>query len=125
MTFGKIRFYFFLTTVVLVFSVAGLGTGSVAKGQANSDASATTNSSTNDTTKKVDSKAGAKADSKGKRTTIDFEDELIEGQTQKPDLSYLLQKRDFNYKRMIKLRENFLPEMRKTSEDMRRKGSGD
>lgn len=58
-----------------------------------------------------------------KRTTIDFEDELVEGKTKNPELFYLLQKRQFNYKRLIRLRENFLPEMRKTSEDMQRKGS--
>lgn len=62
---------------------------------------------------------------KGKRTTIDFEDELVEGKTKNPELFYLLQKRQFNYKRLIRLRENFLPEMRKTSEDISsRKGSG-
>ncbi len=60
-----------------------------------------------------------------KRTTIDFEDELVEGKTKNPELFYLLQKRQFNYKRLIRLRENFLPEMRKTSEDMQRKGSSD
>ncbi len=60
-----------------------------------------------------------------KRTTIDFEDELVEGKTKNPELFYLLQKRQFNYKRLIRLRENFLPEMRKTSEDMQRKGSAD
>ncbi len=58
-----------------------------------------------------------------KRTTIDFEDELVEGKTKNPELFYLLQKRQFNYKRLIRLRENFLPEMRKTSEDMQRKGN--
>lgn len=58
-----------------------------------------------------------------KRTTIDFEDELVEGKTKNPELFYLLQKRQFNYKRLIRLRENFLPEMRKTSEEMQRKGS--
>jgi hypothetical protein len=62
---------------------------------------------------------------KGRRTTIDFEDELVEGKTKNPELFYLLQKRQFNYKRLIRLRENFLPEMRKTSEEMQRKGSAD
>ncbi len=57
-----------------------------------------------------------------KRTTIDFEDELIQGEAQKPELFYLLQKKQFNYKKMIRLRENFLPEMRKTSEDVEMSG---
>lgn len=59
-----------------------------------------------------------------KKTTVNFEDQLIEGQTQKPELFYLLQQRNTNFKRLIKLRENFLPEMRKTSEDFNRHDSG-
>jgi hypothetical protein len=70
--------------------------------------------------------AAAKASGGEKRTTVNFEDQLIEGQTQKPELFYLLQQRNNNFKRLIKLRENFLPEMRKTAEDVSRnsKGSG-
>ena len=52
---------------------------------------------------------------KSKRTTINFEDQLIKGQNQKPDLMYIMQKKQFNYKRLIRLRENFLPEMRETA----------
>lgn len=59
-----------------------------------------------------------------KTTTVDFEDELVEGELKKPELFYLLQKKQFNFKRLIKLRENFLPEMRRTSEDIQRSGSG-
>ena len=55
-----------------------------------------------------------------KKTNLSFEDELVEGATQKPELFYLFQKKNFNYKRLIKLRENFLPEMRKTAEDIQR-----
>jgi hypothetical protein len=71
----------------------------------------------------------SQASGKGKKTTVNFEDELVEGQTQKPELFYLLQQRNNNFKRLIKLRENFLPEMRKTSEEVQRtdgngKGSG-
>lgn len=54
-----------------------------------------------------------------KRTTINFEDQLIKGQNQKPDLLYLLQKKQFNYKRLIRLREDFLPEMRETSNEIK------
>ncbi len=57
---------------------------------------------------------------KEKKKTLSFEDELVEGATQKPELFYLFQKKNFNYKRLIKLRENFLPEMRQTSEDLQR-----
>ena len=54
--------------------------------------------------------------SDGKRTTsINFDDELIEGEVKKPELIYLLQKKQFNYKKLIKLRKNFLSEMRRNS----------
>lgn len=58
-----------------------------------------------------------------KKQTLSFEDELVEGKTDKPELFYLFQKKNFNYKRLIRLRENFLPEMRKTSEDIQRSRS--
>lgn len=59
-----------------------------------------------------------------KTTTINFEDELIQGEVKKPDLLYLLQKKQFNFKRLIKLRENFLPEMGRTAEDLGRVSTG-
>ncbi len=61
---------------------------------------------------------------KQRRATINFEDELVEGSTKKPELFYLFQKKNFNYRRLIKLRENFLPEMRKTGEDIQRVRGG-
>lgn len=61
---------------------------------------------------------------KERRATLNFEDELVEGSTQKPELFYLFQKKNFNYRRLIKLRENFLPEMRKTTEDVQRVRGG-
>lgn len=60
-----------------------------------------------------------KADAK-KTTSINFDDELVEGEVKKPELLYLLQKKQFNFKRLIKLRENFLPEMNRTAEDIQR-----
>ncbi|MGZ3794920.1 MAG: hypothetical protein ACXVB1_01055 [Pseudobdellovibrionaceae bacterium] len=67
------------------------------------------------------SSGAPKSRSKGTRTQkLNFEDELVEGGTQKPELFYLFQKKNFNYKRLIKLRQNFIPEMRKTSEDIQR-----
>lgn len=71
-------------------------------------------------TKKPAPSAAATAKGEPKKTTVNFEDQLIEGQTQKPELFYLLQQRNTNFKRLIKLRENFLPEMRKTAEDFSR-----
>ena len=57
---------------------------------------------------------------KQRKATLSFDDELVEGGTQKPELSYIFNKKNFNYKRLIKLRENFLPEMRRTTEDIQR-----
>lgn len=68
--------------------------------------------------------ADEKTKPKERRATINFEDELVEGSTQKPELFYLFQKKNFNYRRLIKLRENFLPEMRKTAEDVQRVRGG-
>ena len=62
----------------------------------------------------------AASSSKERRATLNFEDELVEGATQKPELFYLFQKKNFNYGRLIKLRENFIPEMRRTTEDLQR-----
>lgn len=55
---------------------------------------------------------------------IDFEDELVEGSAQKPEFLYLFQKKNFNYKRLIRLRENFIPEMKKSSEEIQRLKGG-
>jgi hypothetical protein len=49
---------------------------------------------------------------------INFEDELVEGQNTKPELFYLLQQKNFNYKRLIKLRENFVPEAKRSFENL-------
>lgn len=59
-----------------------------------------------------------------KKQSLNFEDELVEGSAQKPELFYLFQKKNFNYKRLIKLRENFIPEMRRTAEDVQRLKGG-
>lgn len=61
---------------------------------------------------------------KERKAELNFEDELVEGSTQKPELFYLFQKKNFNYKRLIKLRENFLPEMRRSAEDVHRVRGG-
>jgi len=44
----------------------------------------------------------------------------LEGELKKPELFYLLQKKQFNFKRLIKLREDFLPEMRRDADEIRR-----
>ncbi|MCH2534379.1 MAG: hypothetical protein MK008_08065 [Bdellovibrionales bacterium] len=59
---------------------------------------------------------------KTKRTVIDFEEDLIQGDRTNPELFYLLERKQFNYKKLIRLRENFLPEMRRTAEEIKRSG---
>lgn len=62
------------------------------------------------------------AGKKGEPTkhSLTFEDELIEGASSKPELFFLFQKKNFNYGKLIKLRENFVPEMRRSSDDIQR-----
>jgi hypothetical protein len=60
-----------------------------------------------------------------KNQVLDFEDEMVEGSAAKPDLFYIFQKKNFNYRRLIKMRDNFIPEMKKTSEDVHRVRSKD
>jgi hypothetical protein len=55
-----------------------------------------------------------------KKQSLNFEDELVRGSAQSPELFYLFQRKDVSQGRLIKLRQNFLPEMRKTTEDIQR-----
>jgi hypothetical protein len=73
----------------------------------------------------ADAKPAPTSNIKGeKKQAINFEDELVEGTAQKPEFFYLFQKKNFNYKRLIRLRENFIPEMRRTAEDIQRLRGG-
>jgi hypothetical protein len=65
-----------------------------------------------------DGRTNSRAAGDKRKTSINFEDELVEGEVKKPELLYLLQKKQFNFKRLIKLRENFLPEMNRTAEEI-------
>jgi hypothetical protein len=60
----------------------------------------------------------AKTPKQPKVYNLDFEDELVEGGVQKPDLFYLIQRKNFNFRKLVRLRENFLPEMRETSDHL-------
>lgn len=68
---------------------------------------------------------GAAREGGKKRAEVSFEDELVQGEVKKPELFYLLQKKQFNYKRLLRLRENFIPEMKRTATDIQRSGSVD
>ncbi len=54
-----------------------------------------------------------------KKAIIDFEDELIEGSVNKPDIALILEQKGKNFGRLVKLRQNFLSEMKKTGSNVR------
>ena len=63
----------------------------------------------------------ANAQTDEKRTTkLNFEDELIRGDVSSPDLLLILRNKNPDYGRLLKLRENFLPELRETRYEVMR-----
>ena len=58
-----------------------------------------------------------------RHTTVDFEDELIQGEFRKMDLFYFQQNKPVEMEGLLRLRENFLPEMRQTADRLRRKST--
>lgn len=74
---------------------------------------------------KVHAEEEKSSDGKPKKTiSLTFDDELIEGDIKKPELLYLMQQRRFNFKKLIKLRNDFLPEMNRTAEEIKTTGDG-
>ena len=57
---------------------------------------------------------GFAQDKKMRTTRLDFGDELISGEISSPNLLLILRKKNPDYGRLLKLRDNFLPELRKT-----------
>lgn len=62
--------------------------------------------------------AGAK---KPKTVKVRFDDELVKGSTAKPDVSSMDVNKSFNYKKLIRVRENFLNEMEDGLDDFKGK----
>lgn len=62
--------------------------------------------------------ADAKKSSAPRTTVLSFEDELIQGDVSSPDLFVILKNKNLNFGRLLKLRENFIPEMRQTRQDV-------
>ncbi len=52
-----------------------------------------------------------------KKIFIQFDNELVDGQRQNPGIDYLFTRKEANYKKMMKLRENFLTEVKKGKRD--------
>ncbi len=42
---------------------------------------------------------------------INFKDDLVKGRQEAPEGSFFQAKKDFNYKKIIKIRDNFIPEV--------------
>jgi flagellum-specific peptidoglycan hydrolase FlgJ len=57
--------------------------------------------------------------SKDKKFKINFEDELISGAQDKPELETIFSRKRMNFKKMIRLRENFIDESEKGKEFFR------
>jgi hypothetical protein len=54
-----------------------------------------------------------------KKFNVKFDDEMVKGAAEKPEVEYLFQRGDVNFKKLIRLRENFIPEVQKGKDDMR------
>lgn len=61
--------------------------------------------------------SAAPAEPAKKRITIKFDNELVEGSIQNPSMDYMFFRKEANYKKMMRLRENFLPEVKKGKRD--------
>jgi hypothetical protein len=53
-----------------------------------------------------------------KKTVIDFNDVTLEGDLTKPEGSYILNRRKAKFGSLIKLRENFEPELQKSVDNL-------
>ena len=53
-----------------------------------------------------------------KKTVIDFNDVTLEGELTKPEGSYLLNRKKTRFGTLIKLRNDFLPEMQKSVDNL-------
>src|SRR5690349_4838941 len=53
-----------------------------------------------------------------KKTTIDFTDVAVEGELTKPEGTYALSKKKTNFKSLIKVRDNFVPELQKSVDNL-------
>jgi len=53
-----------------------------------------------------------------KKTVYDFDDDVVEGELQRPDGELVESRRKAKHSSLIKIRENFIPEMLKSAEDI-------
>lgn len=55
---------------------------------------------------------------KRKIYTIDFQNEFVQGHVKNPSIFQLFDKQQLEYGKIIDLKKNFLPEMRRTSDEI-------
>jgi hypothetical protein len=53
-----------------------------------------------------------------KKTVIDFTDVAVEGELTKPEGSYVLNRKKTNFKSLIRVRDNFNPELQKSVDNL-------
>jgi hypothetical protein len=53
-----------------------------------------------------------------KKTVIDFTDVTVEGELTKPEGSYLLNRKKTDFQSLIKVRDNFNPELQKSVDNL-------
>jgi hypothetical protein len=53
-----------------------------------------------------------------KKTVIDFSDVTIQGELTKPEGSYVLNRKKTKFRTLLKLRGNFLPELRNSTDNL-------
>jgi hypothetical protein len=53
-----------------------------------------------------------------KRTQIDFTDVAVEGELTKPEGAYALSRKKTQFKSLIKVRDNFVPELQKSPDNL-------
>ena len=53
-----------------------------------------------------------------KRTVIDFNDVTVEGELTKPEGSYVLNRNRTRFQSLIRLRDNFNPELQKSADNL-------
>jgi hypothetical protein len=58
-------------------------------------------------------KVTAVKDGKKQKLQLGFDDELVRGKLNNPEVDYLFARKQFNFKKLIKLREDFIPEAQK------------
>ncbi len=53
-----------------------------------------------------------------KKTVIDFTDVAVEGELTKPEGSYVLNRKETDFQSLIRVRDNFIPELQKSVDNL-------